>query len=292
MYVRHVTFLPLRPLYGVFFNVYIVLTNKARKGTLHAEEGMLMNLLIDGNGQMATLFLKECRERKVDHLHFMTEDEGETLVIPQHLTQHDGKSNIAIHMGKGRRLKQLVEFCSASGTPLIQFSTHAECQGIGSDGKFIMVHAPQTALLILATIMGMGDLARSMDGLGLTRKTFVAETHQITKKSLPGTAAQMAEAVGIPRSEIASIRDVATQLSLGVPTSSLDGHGHHFVHFVSDDVHVRISTHVNGRMAYVKGVLFLANALLLLNGAGKLQKNDYTALQIATHFGDSWSLRR
>ncbi len=204
-----------------------------------------MRIVIVGNGKMAEILGDCCRKKKIPFIGFHSENYTE-------------KDDLVVHFGSGRQLPEALEWCNRHNVPLIQGSTG---QQLPSKVSILVVNAPNLALPIVKLLSIMPTIADT-DTLA-EMKIGIIESHQASKKSVPGTAKVMAEIFGISETEIISIRDREKQLQLGVPEEYLDGHGYHWITLEGGGVTIELSTKVNGREAYAYGAISLAKKLLL-----------------------------
>lgn len=205
-------------------------------------------ILIAGNGKMAELFSKRLPEKGLTVQRF---EKGMRLA-------RQNQHTVALHMGTGRQLPDLVEFCAERNIPVLQGSTG---QKLDPAWPVLLVDAPNFALPILRLIHLLSNFSHELTPPDYTLGISVMESHQSTKRSFPATAARMAEAVGALEEDVISIRDQPTQLALGVPFEALDGHGYHWITWAGAGVVIQLSTKVNGRDAYFGGGHYLLRQL-------------------------------
>jgi dihydrodipicolinate reductase len=86
----------------------------------------------------------------------------------------------------------------------------------------------------------------------------VAECHQATKTSPPGTAQKIAGFFGNPPESVGSIRSEAVSRAiLHIPETELGAFGDHHVVISGHGVEMSISFRTLGRSAYFAGLMFL-----------------------------------
>jgi dihydrodipicolinate reductase len=212
-----------------------------------------MNILLVGNGKLASAIAKACQEASIpcfrDIEAFRSDPQDDT---------------IAVHCGSGRQIKELVDCCVECPTPLIQASTMIRTADYSAYGLF-MLDAPNTSLQIVYMMLVLPKIIKALTGLGMTLK--VIESHQAGKKDTSGTARGILTAAGLPHDFIEAVRDPRIQKDVyGVPEAFLDGHAYHLFTFTGPgDIEIQISTKVHGRETYALGVLALAKKLKYVN---------------------------
>ncbi len=216
-----------------------------------------VQLIIVGNGKMAGL-LKEACEKENIFFNGCPETWG------------SGPGVVAVHFGSGRELPKLVEHCGKyGGIPILQGSTG---QTLPANPPVPFVHAPNLALPIVALLGVLPQIGAALEHFGLEKS--VCESHQASKKTVPETAKLMAQAVGVDPREIRSVRDPGVQKRIGVPYSSLDGHGYHWIQWCNPNLEIEISAKIRGRGSYIDGTILVARAMRLREH--DLEKKVYT----------------
>ena len=189
---------------------------------------------------------------------------------------------VAVHFGGGSQLLKLIEFCDAhaGGAPIIQGSTSGpNMPKLPENPPVTIINAPNLALPIIKLFGLLSQLREIFDSSKM--KISVKESHQESKKTVPGTAVKFAEGLGIPKEEIISVRDPAVQLKqLGVLPQFLGGHGYHFIVADGGGVEIDLSTKINGREAYALGDIELAWAVS--DPFWTRNPGYYDAIQVAT----------
>lgn len=161
----------------------------------------------------------------------------------------ESKPSIVLHAGSGRELEDILAFCEASRSVLVELAT-------GSDltrrtPACTVVVCPNTNILMLKV---MAMLRRS--GLLFAGcRIGITESHQAAKHSTPGTAISMADALGVPAGQIVSVRDPRQQqAALGIPPEHLDRHAVHVISIEDGPCQVSLTTRVHGESPYADGV--------------------------------------
>ncbi len=213
-----------------------------------------LQILVCGHGNMANELTAECtRQKNVKAIPFEERDR---------LVYSSPKNIVAVHFGSGSQLLELVDFCGTIGAPIIQGSTGGpKMPEITENPPVIVIKAPNTALPIVKLLMLMPKLREIFDECGMVAS--LKESHQASKKSVPGTALEIARGLGINGNDIVSIRDPHVQeTELGVPMEFLTGHGFHFVEALGDGIKMGFYTKVYGRRVYAAGAIQIARMLI------------------------------
>src|SRR3989344_1996973 len=150
-----------------------------------------MHLIIAGRGSLAKAVANICKEVTSVTCAFF-DPSAEKI-----------NQSVAIHCsGSGSVLPQLLAYCEERAIPLIQASTG---HTLPSEVKTTVVDAPNLALPIVYLMGFVADAQTCFELMGQPHSS-VIESHQSTKKSVPGTARRFASAVKIGESEIVSVR--------------------------------------------------------------------------------------
>lgn len=170
---------------------------------------------------------------------------------------------VAIHFGSGVDLDYTAELCGKLRMPLIQGSTRLDKAGASLEAlqrqhNLVVVNAPNLSLPMIRFLQAFPGFAKAINP-GM--RFHIAESHQIGKLDVSGTARAIAEKLG-HEGKITSCREQPDQVTLfGVPPEHLAGHAYHFFSFSGQGVEIRISTKIHGRRTYAEGALTLATAL-------------------------------
>ncbi len=168
-------------------------------------------------------------------------------------------ADVIIHAGSGNQFKEVISFCEAKKTPLIQASTLKELQP-PQKLSFVYVKAPNLSL----PIVKFTYLLKQIRTLFPQAEKELIESHQATKTTFAGTAKCIADASGLEASLIQSIRDVGVQKDLGIPEEHLESHALHILTVEEDDATLTFSTNVYGTRTYSIGAAKIAHSCLLL----------------------------
>jgi len=164
------------------------------------------------------------------------------------------ENDIAVHVGSGRELPALIEFCEKNQVPLIQGSVGPDIEKTfkSTSPSFSYIEAPNLSLPIIKLFHLLRDAGTLFEGCKVT----IRESHQSTKTTVPGTAREFARLLRLDPDKIVSVRDPEVQKSeLGVPEKHLPGHAIHHITVEGKGGTVRFSTEVLGRDTYVYGII-------------------------------------
>lgn len=222
-----------------------------------------VKIVIAGCGKMATALMELCLQTGRTFCKF-TDNGVEGLA--------DLGNVIAIHFGSGRQLLSLCNWCQANNVPLIQGSTGQTLP----NGIFVsIVNAPNLSLPIVKFLK---DILPALEKTFKGMEVNIVESHQKTKKTIPGTALRMADAFGIEEKEIISVRKEGIQSLLGVNKEYLGAHGYHWITIKGFGAEITVSTKVNGRLTYAEGALAVADEVN--NSRDTLSRKVYDVTEI------------
>jgi dihydrodipicolinate reductase len=178
---------------------------------------------------------------------------------------------ILVHAGSGRQLEECIAFCKKTGSILVELSTGLSTENIDAD--FTLIICPNTSILLLKTM----NMLKRYGHYFSKDKISIIESHQSEKKSIPGTAYNLAESLSYPANDIKSIRDAAVQLNeVGIPAEYLGKHAYHKIIIDDGPDQVIIETKVLGHDSYVNGVKKIITAVL----ENSLEKRTYNVLEL------------
>jgi len=162
---------------------------------------------------------------------------------------------IVIHAGSGRQLDEVISWCRESRSVLVELATGSE---IHDAPDFPVVVCPNTNILMLKF---MSMLAKS-GHLFAGHKIELTESHQASKTSTPGTAVDIAQALGLESGDIRSVRDTEQQANaLHIPGEHLDRHAFHRVLIEDGTCSIAMETRVYGAAPYAAGVARIIEAI-------------------------------
>jgi 4-hydroxy-tetrahydrodipicolinate reductase len=203
-----------------------------------------MQILIAGTGKLATELLN-----------------GLTLPPSFQLTAwaQRGPSQapaIVVHAGSGRELDDIVAFCTATHSPLIELSTGSAIEAVPR--AFPVVLCPNTNILMLKFMAMLAQCGPMFSGHSVQ----LTESHQASKTSVPGTAVDIAQSLGLRADQIVSVRDAAVQRgALQIPEADLGRHAYHQVRISDGACSVQLETRVTGDAPYAQGVAQIVAAV-------------------------------
>ncbi|CAN5415052.1 hypothetical protein BH23BAC1_BH23BAC1_42750 [soil metagenome] len=181
------------------------------------------------------------------------------------------EKSIIIHAGSGRQLQEGLEFCKRTDSFFIELSTGLITEEL--DPNFTLIICPNTSLLLLKTL----SIFRFYGSHFKEYKISIIESHQSSKRSIPGTAFSFAKSLSVPFDQIKSIRQKDIQIhKIGIPNEFLDIHAYHKIVIQDGLDEVIIETKVLGHESYAKGVERIINAVLSNN----LEKKKYSILDL------------
>lgn len=160
-----------------------------------------------------------------------------------------GTPCVVIHAGSGRELDSIVAYCANTASPLIELATGSTIADYKTD--FPVVVCPNTNILMLKFMAMLAANGHQFKDYTVR----VTESHQADKSSVPGTAVNMAESLGLPGNRIRSIRDPHVQEeSLKIPQEFLSRHAFHRIEIEDPVTSLCFETRVLGRAPYAEGV--------------------------------------
>jgi 4-hydroxy-tetrahydrodipicolinate reductase len=178
---------------------------------------------------------------------------------------------IVVHAGSGRALDAIAAFCQATRSPLIELATGSGIEAIAPD--FPVVLCANTNILMLKF---MGMLERSghlFQGHPIT----LVESHQAPKASVPGTAVQLAHALGLETHDIRSVRDPLVQRNeLHIPAAHLARHAFHRITIQDGGCSLTLESQVVGDAPYADGVARIVAAVQ----AHRLENRLYPVMEL------------
>ena len=157
--------------------------------------------------------------------------------------------NMVIHAGSGREIESVAEFCTRTGSVLLELSTGES--KFPDTAQFPIIICPNVNLQMLFFMAMIKHSSKFFRGQDIR----ITESHQASKNTKPGTAIYLAKSLGVPESEIRSERDPERQNKLlGIPSSFLERHAYHEIRIKDPEVEIRLETRVLGKSAYAHGL--------------------------------------
>ena len=206
----------------------------------------MRNIIIVGSGKLAESITKRLPEYisgcSIDHW-------GNN-------EQYSSEDKVIIHTGSGRQFDEVISYCRKNKTPLIQGST--DITGDYTGAGFTFIDAPNLNILMLKFM----HMIKQYGSHFSNEKISITESHQETKKSLPGTAIEFAKSLGVDSREIKSIRNPEEQKKqYGIPEEHLKLHAFHEINIGDEWTSINIKTLVKGHESYAAGLAAVINAL-------------------------------
>jgi 4-hydroxy-tetrahydrodipicolinate reductase len=169
--------------------------------------------------------------------------------------------SIVVHAGSGRELPDVVAFCRATASTLIELSTGSGIErmsaGVPAAGVPVVL-CPNTNVLMLKFM----HMLESSGHLFHDYKIGVVESHQASKTSVPGTAVAIARSLGLADAEIQSIREPDVQCDrLRIPKDQLERHAFHRIRIEDGECSIEMETRVVGASPYADGVARIVDAV-------------------------------
>lgn len=164
--------------------------------------------------------------------------------------------SIVVHTGSGRELDEAVHYCEQTQSVLMELSTGSAL--LERQVNCPVVICPNTNILMLKFMALLAQGGQQFKNY----KIQLIESHQADKSSVPGTAVNLAESLGLATTQIESVRDVSTQTSiLGIPPAYLSRHAYHRIVIEDGLSSVTLETKVFGSTPYADGVAQIIQAI-------------------------------
>ena len=233
-----------------------------------------MQVLVVGTGKLATELLRSHQlDPAICHVMPWSDgaraDAGRSDASHSAARRHDTRS-IVVHAGSGRELPDAIAFCRATGSTLIELSTGSGLETGSHD--FPVVLCPNTNILMLkfmSMLETSGHLFRDCN-------ISVTESHQASKTSVPGTAVDIGQSLGVPAHDIRSVRDPAEQRdTLQIPGDQLGRHAFHRIRIEDGACSLQFESRVYGASPYADGVSRIVDAVRQRN----LERRRYSIVE-------------
>lgn len=158
-------------------------------------------------------------------------------------------ASIVVHAGSGREWTDVVATCEAAGSLLVELATGNPL--IDRDWTIPVVVCPNVNLLVLKVMAMLSSHGVAFQDCDIS----LVESHQASKSSAPGTAFEMADALGLDRTDVRSVRDpVVQEGELGIPREHLSRHAFHRIRIQDGNARVLLETTVLGEAPYAPGL--------------------------------------
>jgi dihydrodipicolinate reductase len=203
-----------------------------------------MRTIIVGSGKLAQELLTTLSSERVSEL------------IPWGDKGHTNGKSIVVHAGSGRELKDVIEFCEKTNSPLVELATGSEMET--AQLTFPAVLCANTNILMLRFMSMLAKSGHLFRGYPIT----LTESHQAEKTSVPGTAVSIAQSLEMDVSEIRSVRSPELQKEvLHIPDEHLNRHAYHRIVIEDTGCSLAMETRVYGATAYADGVCRIISAI-------------------------------
>ena len=157
--------------------------------------------------------------------------------------------SIFVHIGSGREFEESLTLAIENKSSYIQSSTEKDYKLDPPNNLSIKyIHAPNLDINIIKLIYWL----KLGKGLFKDEQISICESHQMEKKSKPGTAIKFAEYLGLNENEIISIRNKDEQSKLNI--KNLSHHAYHKISIGDIDSSIDIETRIEGAVSYSKGL--------------------------------------
>jgi 4-hydroxy-tetrahydrodipicolinate reductase len=178
---------------------------------------------------------------------------------------------IIVHAGSGRQLPECIAFCGKTESIMIELSTGLATETM--DPNFTLIVCPNTSILVLKLL----NIVKLFGHYFESDKISISESHQASKKSVPGTAFSFAKSLNFPVEKIESVRNPSLQKNeIGIPIEYLDKHAYHKIVIEDGLDEVSIETKVLGHQSYVNGVKKVIEAVIKY----PLEKKRYSVFEL------------
>lgn len=220
---------------------------------------MRNTIIIAGHGKLAVSIM-EGMNRYLDNYRVDSLD---------NLDKYAPESLIIVHIGSGRELPRILEYCGQNRVPLVQGATGIT--GSRKDYNFTFIDAPNFNILMLKFMYMIRECGHLFSSCNVS----VTESHQHEKKSMPGTAVEIADSLGAPHSDIKSVRDPLVQENVyGIPAEFLPLHAFHDISISDEGTVINFKTLVKGHESYISGLAKIITA------AAGLEERYYHVLDL------------
>ena len=203
-----------------------------------------MHVYVAGTGKLATELLDK-----------LSPQNG--LIVSRWPNETAAKAkSIVVHAGSGREVGSIAHFCARTSSVLVELATGSSLEG--SQPTFPLVLCPNTNILMLKFMCMLERSGAMFNGCRIE----ITESHQATKTSVPGTAVQMANSLGVSESNINSVRHTSIQANeLKIPHEHLARHAFHRIDMQEGPCTISMETRVYGDSPYASGVQQIVEAI-------------------------------
>ena len=165
-------------------------------------------------------------------------------------------NSIVVHTGSGRELDEVVRYCECTQSVLMELSTGSKL--LERQVACPVVVCPNTNILMLKFMALLAQGGHQFKNY----KIHLTESHQADKSSVPDTAVNLAESLGLASAQIESVRDISKQTEvLGIPPAYLPRHAYHRILIEDGLSSIALETKVFGSTPYADGVAQIIQAI-------------------------------
>ncbi len=126
------------------------------------------------------------------------------------------------------------------------------------DFDFTFIDAPNLNILMLKFMF----MLKEYGSLYKNYEISITESHQQSKKTVPGTAMEIAASLGVDHKKIKSIRDPGDQENVyGIAKEFLSLHAYHDICIQEGDTTINFRTLVKGHESYISGLSAIIRCL-------------------------------
>ena len=224
-------------------------------------------IFIAGEGSMGHLIDAYCTQ------------EGEAHAFWRDLPNTPISDSVVIHVGSKKKLLDVVRWCEQTEVPLIHAASGLN-RCLPHPSTFAVVIAPSLSLRVNKFLDDLGDKRHLAQTKGAV--TSIKVSHQVGKKTPPGTAHAIAELLGVPLSVVEQIGDEDQEkIAFGVEPQYLKRHSHHRVQiFHGAECKLDMTIRVNGLAEYAHGAVVIARAVMKLHREKRLCPGEYSVSYI------------
>jgi len=197
-----------------------------------------ISVLVVGRGKLAEELLYGLDSTSVDHVTRWDDRNFEEC-----------RPCLVVHAGSGREIDAVVQFCTQTGSVLLDLSTGDS--KLPDMTRFPVIICPNVNLQMVYFMAMIKQSSKHFRGQDIK----ITESHQASKRSKPGTAIYLSRSLELPENEIKSERDPKIQEEvIGIPSEFLDRHAYHQIVIKDADIEIRLETRVYGKSAYAAGL--------------------------------------
>jgi len=213
-----------------------------------------MQVLIVGSGKLATELLNALTPDSPHGVHRWSRNSTAD------------NSTVVVHAGSGREIDDVIAYCRNTGASLVELATGSKLESMSP--AFPVVLCPNTNILMLKFMNMLAKSGKLFAGHHIE----ITESHQAEKRSAPGTAIAIAQTLGLPATQVVSVRDPEVQqTALGIPAEHLSRHAVHVIAIEDGACRISLETRVYGASPYADGVAKIVSAI----GSRRLENRLY-----------------